>query len=74
MMIHVQVYFIADKSDIGLLKELVKQNFEDALKIGWRSEVFTTVIEAIYETTVPPDCGLRDCLISVIKQHMEYLP
>lgn len=72
MMAHARIYFIADKYGIGLLKDLAKKNFQEVGKEKWRSESFPTVIEAIYENTLPSD-GLRACLVSIIKQHKKDL-
>lgn len=72
-MINARMYFIADKYDIGLLKDLAKTKFKDAVKEGWRSERFAKVVEEVYENTVPSDYGLRECLLSVIKQQKKNL-
>jgi len=72
MLVNARIYFVADKYDIGPLKDLAKKKFEEVVKEQWRLESFPTVIKAIYENTLPSD-SLRVCLVSVVKRHKKEL-
>ena len=73
LMIHAKMYSIADKYDISLLKDLAKNKFKEDIQGQLRPERLVTLIETVYENTVPSDRGLRDCLTSVLKRYKNEL-
>lgn len=77
---HLNIYALADKYDIGLLKELAKRKFSAILhehRISgndhWTQKCFPKVVEKVYDTTMASDGGLRACLLPMIKDHWTLL-
>lgn len=73
LLVNAKVYALADKYQIGPLKDLAKEKFSAALKSGWDIVNFPEVIEAVYRTTLASDRALRDCLAPFMKKHIEEL-
>lgn len=77
---HLNIYALADKYDIGLLKELSKRKFSAILhehqiraNNHWTQKCFPKVVERVYDTTMASDGGLRGCLLPMIKDHWTLL-
>lgn len=73
MVFEAQVYQIADKYDIGSLKEHAKENFSAAVDTGWSMDDFPLAITLVYTTTPSEDRGLRDVVIRVSNLHIDDL-
>lgn len=77
---HLNIYALADKYDIGLLKELAKRKFSAILhehriraNDHWTQICFPKVVERVYDATMASDGSLRACLLPMIKDHWTLL-
>ncbi len=77
---HLNIYAVADKYDIGLLKELAKLKFSAILHEHriqgndlWIQNSFPDIVARVYDTTMASEGGLRDCLLPLIKDHWTLL-
>ena len=77
---HLDIYVIADKYDVGLLKKLARLRFLDLLNahqihndLAWIQECFPKAVGAVYRTTMASDTAVRDSLVSMIKGHWALL-
>ena len=77
---HLDVYAIADKYDIVLLKALAKLKFSaviDGRRIRgdhyWIQTRFPKVIERVYDNTEASDYELRDWVLVMLKTYWDYL-
>jgi hypothetical protein len=55
MMLHSQMYEVADKYDVPGLKELAKKKFSLACAVFWDSGEFAVAAEHAYTTTMEDD-------------------
>jgi len=55
LLIHVEVYLIAEEKEISALKQLAKNKYEEALPHGWKSTQFCTSLRLIYDGTPEND-------------------
>jgi hypothetical protein len=67
------MYAVADFYGVSGLKELANKKFRDAVRDYWDSNDFAKAVEVVYTTTVPRDCGLRQVVMDVLKNHMGLL-
>ncbi|RSL42303.1 hypothetical protein CEP54_015532 [Fusarium duplospermum] len=73
MVFEAQVYQIADKYDIGSLKEHAKKKFGAAIGIGWAMDDFPLAITVAYTTSPLEDRGLRDLIIETCHNNIDDL-
>ncbi|KAE9364479.1 hypothetical protein N431DRAFT_549990 [Stipitochalara longipes BDJ] len=64
LLVHTEVYLIAEEKDIPALKQLAKTKYEKALPNGWNSVAFCTSLRKIYEETPESDPLLWDVAIN----------
>ena len=69
LVFNANMYAVAEKYDVPLLKVLAKEKFSVALdKYDWRSlNSFVSATDVIYTNTVTSDRGLRDLIIPEVK-------
>ena len=79
LIVHLNVYIIADKYDLGLLKELAKLRFSGVLRaqiagsIEWIQKDFPNIIRKVYDTTMASSDGLRERLMPMISEQWDLL-
>jgi hypothetical protein len=61
LILHTQVYALAEKYDIPALKELAKRKFEMAMACYYDAPEFAAAIEAVYCSTIDTVCALSCC-------------
>jgi hypothetical protein len=71
LLLHTQVYALAEKYDITSLKELAKRKFEMELACYFDSPELAEAIEEVYCSTIDSDRGLRDVVLEAFKAHPE---
>nr|POF22179.1 hypothetical protein CFP56_36264 [Quercus suber] len=69
LLLHTQVYALAEKYDIPSLKDLARQKFETAMACHYDSLEFPDAIEEVYCSTIDSDRGLRDVVIDAFRTH-----
>lgn len=67
LLLHTQVYALAEKYDIPSLKSLARQKFEMAVACNYDSPELPEAIEEIYCSTLDTDRGLRDVILELFK-------
>lgn len=73
MVYDAQVYQIADKYDIPILKEYSKDRFCTAITTGWNMDEYPLAINVVYESTPAEDRGLRDLVVETSLLHLDTL-
>jgi hypothetical protein len=73
LLIHAEVYLIAEEKDISALKQLAKNKYEEALPHGWNSTQFCTSLRLIYDGTPENDHLLWDVAIKFAGKHAKEL-
>jgi hypothetical protein len=73
LLIHAEVYLIAEEKDISALKQLAKNKYEEALPHGWNSTQFCTSLRLIYDGTPENDNLLWDVAIKFAGKHAKEL-
>ena len=70
-----KMYAVADKYDISLLKKTAQEKFARAMKdYDWADPAdFLSATEVTYSTTLSSDKGLRDLIMSAIKEKQQQL-
>lgn len=69
LLLHTQVYALAEKYDIPSLKSLARQKFETAMACHYDSPEFPDAIEDAYCSTIDTDRGLRDIVIEAFRNY-----
>ena len=69
LVLHTQVYALAEKYDIPSLKQLARSKFEMAMACFYDSPDFADAIEEVYCSTIDSDRGLRDIVLEAFKSH-----
>ncbi|EGP89096.1 unnamed protein product [Zymoseptoria tritici ST99CH_1A5] len=69
LILHTQVYALAEKYDIPSLKQLAKTKFEVAAACYYDAPELADAIESVYSTTVDSDRGLRGVVLQLFKRH-----
>ena len=69
LLVHTQVYAVAEKYDIQPLKDLACQKFEIAMACYYDSPELADAIEEVYNSTVDSDRGLRNIIIQAFRSH-----
>ena len=69
---HLQVYVIADKYGIPLLKKKAAQRFKKEFANAELSLETINVIRGVYSMTIPQDRALRDIVIAQIWSEVQY--
>lgn len=78
LLYHAEVYAIAEKYCMPMLKSLAVQKFKSHVSQSWTIDDdakldFLDAIEYIYDSTPDHDRGLRDLAVSITKQHSKDL-
>jgi hypothetical protein len=69
LILHTQVYALAEKYDIPALKDLARRKFEMAMACYYDAPEFAAAIEAVYCSTIDTDRGLRDVVLQAFRTH-----
>lgn len=69
LLLHTQVYALAEKYDIPSLKQLAKRKFEMAVACYYDAPELADAIEFVYTSTVDSDRGLRDVVMQLFRNH-----
>ncbi|KAB2104429.1 Kynureninase 2 [Alternaria gaisen] len=70
LLLHSEMYEIADKYDVVGLKDLVIEKFHRACQHFWDSDKFSVAAHHVFSTTLDDDKGLRDIVSATISAHM----
>ncbi|KAF1848767.1 uncharacterized protein K460DRAFT_384787 [Cucurbitaria berberidis CBS 394.84] len=70
LLVHAEMYEIADKYDIVGLKDLVVEKFNRACQNFWDDPTFAIAAHHAFSTTPDHDKGLRDIVSKTISDHM----
>lgn len=73
LLLHTQMYEIADKYDVSGLKEMAREKFLRACFEYWDDEHFAPAAHYAFSTTPEDDFGLREIISHIISQHMTLL-
>ncbi|EME84695.1 uncharacterized protein MYCFIDRAFT_210949 [Pseudocercospora fijiensis CIRAD86] len=69
LILHAQVYALAEKYDIPSLKYLSKRKFEMAAACYYDAPELADAIEYVYTSTIDQDRGLRDVILQLFRSH-----
>lgn len=69
LILHAQVYALAEKYDVPSLKQLARQKFEVAAACYYDAPELADAISCVYTSTVDIDRGLRDVVLQLFKAH-----
>ncbi|CAK4034958.1 hypothetical protein DOTSEDRAFT_71038 [Lecanosticta acicola] len=69
LLLHTQVYALAEKYDIPALKQLAKRKFEMSVACYYDAPELADAIEYVYASTVDSDRGLRDIVLQLFRSH-----
>lgn len=69
LILHTQVYALAEKYDIPALKQLAQRKFEMAMACYYDAPEFADAIEEVYCSTIDTDRGLRDVVLQAFRSH-----
>lgn len=69
LILHTQVYALAEKYDIPSLKQLAKRKFEMAVACYYDAPELADAIEYVYSSTIDEDRGLRDVVLQLFRNH-----
>lgn len=69
LLLHTQVYALAEKYDIPTLKQLAKRKFEMAVACYYDAPELADAIEFVYTSTIDSDRGLRDVVLQLFRNH-----
>lgn len=70
LIVHAQLYAVADKYAVIGLNKCAAQSFKDACKFFWDSPTFAKVARQVFADTPENDKGLREIVIKTIANHM----
>lgn len=73
LLLHAQVYVVADKYMIGGLKDLALRKFKAATRQGWVVEDLVAAAQLAYSDTTEADRGLREAVTATIYEHPDVL-
>lgn len=69
LLLHTQVYALAEKYDIPALKQLARHKFEMSAACYYDAPELANAIEYVYTSTVDSDRGLRDVILQLFRSH-----
>lgn len=69
LLLHTQVYALAEKYDIPTLKQLAKRKFEMSVACYYDAPELADAIEFVYTSTIDSDRGLRDVVLQLFRNH-----
>lgn len=69
LLIHSQMYALADKYNVPGLKELAGKKFRPACNAFWEGDDLMIAAEHAFTTTMDNDMGLRGCIKEVLMAH-----
>lgn len=69
LLLHTQVYALAEKYDISALKQLARRKFEMSAACYYDAPELADAIEYVYTSTIDSDRGLRDVVLQLFKSH-----
>ncbi|CAH0019873.1 unnamed protein product [Clonostachys rhizophaga] len=73
LVLHAQVYALAEKYDISGLKALAATKFKSEVDSHWHSEDFMLALQEVYNSTVDHDRVLRDIVVQAVSGHLQLL-
>ncbi|CAG9996907.1 unnamed protein product [Clonostachys byssicola] len=73
LVLHAQVYALAEKYDVSGLKALAATKFKCEVDIHWNSEDFMLALKEVYNSTVDHDRMLRDIVVQAVSLHLQLL-
>jgi hypothetical protein len=73
LLLHAEMYEVADKYEVNGLKELAREKFAWACGVYWNSKHFALAAHHAYSTTPAEDKGLREVVCKTLFEHMELL-
>ena len=68
-----KIYSLADKYNLGLLKEVAKSCSHSMLDKHWNTDRFSEAATLIWQTTPASDSGLRQLVVASLWAHKEIL-
>lgn len=69
LILNASMYALADRYDIGNLKTLAKEKFSDLVRGHALDTTFFGAVYVTYNSTLPSDRGLRDCIAPKMRKH-----
>lgn len=69
LILNASMYALADRYDIEHLKTLAKEKFLDLVNRHPIDDTFTGAVFVVYNSTLPSDRGLRDCIGPKMRKH-----
>ncbi|KAK7214707.1 hypothetical protein V2G26_002710 [Clonostachys chloroleuca] len=73
LVLHAQVYALAEKYNISGLKALAATKFKCEVDSHWHSEDFMLALKEVYNSTVDHDRVLRDIVVQAVSGHLQLL-
>jgi hypothetical protein len=73
LIVHAQVYALAEKYSVDGLKELALEKFEKEVESHWNTDDFLQAAEVVYTSTVESDRGMRDIVLRTFYRHHSLL-
>ncbi|CAG9951764.1 unnamed protein product [Clonostachys rosea f. rosea IK726] len=70
---HCRVYCLADKFDVGSLKSLAAEKFEEEAINYWDHPLFIEAAREVYATSPTNDLGLRSVVVTTLQGHHQLL-
>ncbi|EME45178.1 hypothetical protein DOTSEDRAFT_71038 [Dothistroma septosporum NZE10] len=69
LVLHTQIYALAEKYDIPALKQLARHKFEMSAACYYDAPELADAIEFVYSSTMDSDRGLRDVVLQLFRSH-----
>ncbi len=69
LILNASMYALADRYDIEHLKTLAKEKFLDLVNRHAIDDTFTGAVYVVYNSTLPSDRGLRDCIAPKMRKN-----
>ncbi|KAJ5055132.1 hypothetical protein J3E74DRAFT_442477 [Bipolaris maydis] len=71
LLLHAQLYAVAEKYQVSGLKPLVTRKFSTACAVFWReAHEFVAAARVVFESTPDSDCGLRGVVVQTLFDHL----
>lgn len=69
LLLHAQVYVIAEQYNVPGLKKSASDKYEETAISGWDTSAFVKSLQLIYEATLQSDKGIRKIISKAAAQH-----
>lgn len=69
----VRVYALADYFIVEGLKDYALQRFRSKIRQLWVSEKFVDCIRDIYDSTIDPNCKMRQAVVEIVRNNIAEL-